>query len=447
MGIHADRLIALAQLRSAQRDDPELDLDALRLLAADERLQEQRAVIPALDQRAREVGIDSVKSREDLVPLLFAHSNYKSYPESFIAKGQWKRLSMWLNTVAAADVMAVDTGGVRDIDEWADRLADTGIYLWASSGTSGKASFIPVSSRDMELNRRMSASIAGQWPGPMPVSVLAPAQASMKFAYSFKATAEAIGAPGQISYLSSKRMRLADSMRSAAMRNAMANGTATPADIAAYQADTARAAAERDAEVRAMAMRVFSLRDRPQLLYGFWAPAWRILEIGREQGIADGSFHPDTVVSLSGGLKGLDLPEDYAAQVSRFFGSTRPVSGYGMTELAFAFRMCHAGRYHPSPAITLLMLDETGERLLEPGADGKVRGRVGIYDVGHDGHWGGIVTGDQAVADFSATCDCGRPGPALEDSIVRYSELSAGGDDKLTCGGTINEYIRGALGG
>jgi hypothetical protein len=447
MGTYADRLIALSQQRSTERDDPELDLDALRTRAADERLQEQRAVIPVLDQRAREVGIDSVKSRDDLVPLLFAHSNYKSYPDSFIAKGQWNRLSMWLNTVAAADVMAVDMDGVRDIDEWADRLAEAGIYLWASSGTTGKASFIPVNEHDMELNRSLSASLTRQWPGPMPVSVLAPAQAPMKFAHAFKATAEAIALPGQISYLSANRMRLADSMRSAAMRNAMANGTATPADIAAYRAETARAAAERDAEVRAMATRIFSLRDRPQLLYGFWAPAWRILEIGREQGIADGSFHPDTVVSLSGGLKGLDLPDDYAEQVSRFFGSTRAVSGYGMTELAFAFRMCRAGRYHPAPALTLLMLDETGEHLLEPGEDGKVSGRVGIYDVGHEGHWGGIVTGDHAVADFSATCPCGSPGPVLENSIVRYTELSAGGDDKLTCGGTINEYIRGALGG
>jgi hypothetical protein len=445
MGIHADRLIALAQQRSAVRaDDP--DLDGLRLRAANERLQEQRAAIPALDQRARETGIDSIKGREDLVPLLFAHSTYKSYPEGFLAKGQWSRLSMWLNTVAAADVMAVDTSGVRDVDEWIDRLAGAGIYLWASSGTTGKASFIPVNDHDLELNRVMSASLAELWPGPMPVSVLAPAQAPMKFAHAFKATAEAIGLPGQVSYLSDKRMRLGDSMRSAAMRSAMASGTATPGDIAAYQAETARAAAERDTEVHALAERIFSLRDQPQLLYGFWGPAWRILEIGREQGIPDGSFHPDTVVSLSGGLKGLDLPADYAEQVSRFFGTGRSAVGYGMTELAFAFGICRAGRYHPSAGLILLMLDESGEHLLEPGQDGTVRGRVGIYDVGHQGHWGGIVTGDQAVADFSATCDCGRPGPTLEDSIVRYSELSVGGDDKLTCGGTVNEYIRGAIG-
>jgi len=33
----------------------------------------------------------------------------------------------------------------------------------------------------------------------------------------------------------------------------------------------------------------------------------------------------------------------------------------------------------------------------------------------------------------------------VEDSVVRYSELSAGGDDKLTCSGMIEAYIRGAV--
>jgi acyl-CoA synthetase (AMP-forming)/AMP-acid ligase II len=198
--------------------------------------------------------------------------------------------------------------------------------------------------------------------------------------------------------------------------------------------------------VTALADRIFSLRDRPQVIYGFWTAAWRILEIGRERGIPDGSFHPDTIVQLNGGLKGLDLPEDYLEQVTAFFGTPRLVSGYGMTELAFGLGRCAAGKYHAGPAHILMILDETGEHLRQPGADGRVTGRVAFHDVGHEGHWGGIVTGDRATADFSPTCSCGRIGPTLDSDIVRYSEINGGGDDKLTCGGTIDAYIRGAVG-
>jgi len=446
LGLEADRVIALA-MGEAVLDDIH-ELDARRLAAANERLAEQRLTIPALDQRAREVGIDAINTRDDLVPLLFSHANYKSYPESFIAKGQWDRLSFWLDTVAASDVRAVDVAGVEDIDGWIERLNSAGIYLWASSGTSGKCSFIPVNDHDMELNRRISARQAKAWGDqPMPVSVLAPATASMKFAYAFRSTAEAIAAPGQISYLTQNTLRIQDSMRSAAIRKAMIDGTATPRDVEELERNTVNGAAARDDEVRAIAERIFSLRDQPQVIYGFWAPLWRILEIGKELGIEDGTFHPGTIVAPQGGLKGLDLPDDYSDQLARFFGSVRLVSGYGMTELCFGFRMCSDGYFHASPAHTLLILDESGEQLLEPRADGKVRGRIGIYDAGHEGHWGGIVTGDQGNANFSPLCSCGRPGPTLEDNIVRYSELSEGGDDKLTCGGTINSYIRGAIGG
>jgi hypothetical protein len=30
------------------------------------------------------------------VPLLFAHTVYKSYPPSFVEKGRWDRLLQWL---------------------------------------------------------------------------------------------------------------------------------------------------------------------------------------------------------------------------------------------------------------------------------------------------------------------------------------------------------------
>ena len=59
------------------------------------------------------------------------------------------------------------------------------------------------------------------------------------------------------------------------------------------------------------------------------------------------------------------------------------------------------------------------------------------------GHSGVIVTGDRVVMDFSPSPQ-GRAGPSVLE-ISRYSELE-GGDDKLTCAGTIDAFVRGAIG-
>ncbi|MFA5496448.1 MAG: hypothetical protein WC247_16905, partial [Porticoccaceae bacterium] len=57
--------------------------------------------------------------------------------------------------------------------------------------------------------------------------------------------------------------------------------------------------------------------------------------------------------------------------------------------------------------------------------------------------WGGLITGDKVTADFSPTCGCGRPGPVILDTIARY--VQPGEDDKISCAGTIDAYIRGRV--
>ena len=37
------------------------------------------------------------------MPLLFPHSVYKSYPESFLIEERWDRLGKWLGAVALSD--------------------------------------------------------------------------------------------------------------------------------------------------------------------------------------------------------------------------------------------------------------------------------------------------------------------------------------------------------
>jgi hypothetical protein len=225
----------------------------------------------------------------------------------------------------------------------------------------------------------------------------------------------------------------------------MTDKTALPSEVAAFQAEVAEKAARREKEVVALIDRVLKFRDEPQLVIGGWAMFWQMMERAREEGIVETAFHPNTAVVIGGGLKGFSAPADYEEQMRRFLGPIRRPRAYGMSELSGRARACEVGVYHWPQWMVLLMVDETGEKLLHPAPDGKLRGRLAAFDLGWEGLWGGVASGDQVTADFKQ-CPCGRPGPTIQADIVRYSELSAAGDDKLTCGGTVEAYIRGMVG-
>ena len=59
-----------------------------------------------------------------------------------------------------------------------------------------------------------------------------------------------------------------------------------------------------------------------------------------------------------------------------------------------------------------------------------------------DGHWGGVISGDKVTVEFGSGLD-GLKTPIVR-SIARYQDL-AEGEDKLTCAGSIDSYVRGAV--
>jgi len=316
-----------------------------------------------------------------------------------------------------------------------------------SSGTSGKNSFLVMDDEDLAFNRIVSAASFG-WPhrvpqlNDRPVILMAPGNVRMRYAIALRVYGAAFGRPGAVHSLTDEPVRVADTLRQATMRRAMADGTASPSDIAAYETEMRERGEKMSESIAKLADTVLGYRDEPQAIVGPWAMAWRIMEAAHARGIPDGGFHPESVVSIAGGLKGLTLPDDYQDQMNRFLGPVHRPRLYSMTELTVISPMCEAGVYHFPKALMLFILDESGEHLMPLDESGRVTGRLGAYDPLWHARWGGIVTGDQVTANFRR-CQCGRPGPFIEDSVVRYSELSAGGDDKLTCGGTIEEYIRG----
>ncbi len=78
------------------------------------------------------------------------------------------------------------------------------------------------------------------------------------------------------------------------------------------------------------------------------------------------------------------------------------------------------------------------------GSAGIVEGRFGFLDLMYEGRWGGLITGDKVQIDFSSRCECGRHGPTILDTIVRYTQVT-GQDDHIGCAGTIDALRRDAM--
>jgi hypothetical protein len=278
-------------------DDGRGDLEDLRIAAANERFMEQRPQVRALDLRASDLGIDHIKSGDDLVPLLFAHSVYKSYPESFVSQGKWKQMSVWLNTVSTGQITDVDVSNCVDVDDWLDRLNAAGFRIVVSSGTSGKNSFLVMDDADLAYNAKVSVDLYG-YPYRVPklhdrpITLLAPATVRMRYAFALKAYSEAFARPGATHSLTDEPVLVADTLKMAAMRRAMTDGTASPSDIAAFEAEMAERAKTMSANIAALADLVLSYRHEPQLLLGPWAMAWRIMEAAHAAGIPAERFIP-----------------------------------------------------------------------------------------------------------------------------------------------------------
>jgi hypothetical protein len=223
----------------------------------------------------------------------------------------------------------------------------------------------------------------------------------------------------------------------------MNQGTATPEDVAELQRSRAQQAEVRD-DMAALVGKIIDGRREPAIYWGTPAQWWDVTQMARERGVADGEFHPDSVVMIGGGLKGVQLPPDFEEQILGFLGldATRVHRGYGMAELATPmFTACIESRYHLPPWIVPMILDREGVNLLD--ADGKeISGRLALFDVCVEARWGGLITGDHVTADFSP-CPCGRAGFTVRN-ISRYSDLSEG-EDKITCSATVDTYVKGMV--
>lgn len=424
------------------------ELKAVQLQAINERFQSRRDNIKLLGHRAAQAGISEVSSFDQVVPLLFPHTVYKSYPESFLIEEKWDRLSRWLDTVATYRVPTPDPAVLGDIDDWVETLQQSDHYVSCSSGTTGKSAMLVASGQDMAWCRKEAVAAYSWGSGVQPAQdrrifglgavAYVPRNLATADAY-----AEAYQDPNFEYFRSSiPPITVGSLTQMVVLRKRIADGTAKPGELQAFEALSAERQAAITRAVAETAEAIVAARHDKLHVTGLWSNLYNLAKAVRDMGYSAKDFNPENSIYVGGGLKRAALPADYREFVYETFNIApeRNYLNYSMQELHSGMPRCRAGgRYHVPPWVVPLILDKSGDQLL-PIIDDEYEGRAAFFDLSIDGRWGGVISGDKVSIDFRP-CACGAKSPSIRDNIARYSDLE--GDDKIGCAGTVDAYVRG----
>lgn len=424
------------------------ELRETQVAAFDERFQERKDRIKLLGHRAREAGITAIRSREDMVPLLFPHTAYKSYPERFLREQKWDRLGKWLGTISPYPITPIETSDIADIDDWIARYEENGHYISCSSGTTGKNAMLIASGKDMAWSRADTVGVFSWGSGVQPerdrrMFGVAPIATVPKNLNIADAQAEAFGDPRFERFrLPIPPITIGQLTKMVVLRTAIADGTARPEELASFEATSKEREATLEKAYVIAAEALIEARADKLMVSGLWNALYHVAKLVREMGYSAADFHLDNCIYVGGGLKRAQLPPDYQQFVHETFNipADRTFQNYSMQELNSGMPRCQkGGRYHVPPWVVPFVLDKDGDAML-PHTHGEIEGRAAFFDLALDGRWNGVITGDKISLDLDP-CACGNAGPSIPDNIVRYADLE--GDDKIGCAGTVDAYVRG----
>lgn len=414
--------------------------------AINERFQDRVQKIRLLQNRAETAGVTEVRAMADVVPLLFAHTAYKSYPESWLLEQKWDRLCRWLDTVSTERVGKMDTGSIAGLDDWLAKLEEQEHYVSCSSGTTGKCAMMNATKADIEFCGESLLHVI-RWCGLAPnhdrrMINLGQVARTPRNTATGKPMREAFSMPGIDPFVPDvPPITIGGITDMVIMRKKIADGTARPDEIARYEAIAAEREQAIQSAVEQAATALIESRHLPLHIMGLYGPLYQVADLVRSRGFSGKDFRENTAF-ISGGLKRAQVPENYQEFIFETFNLApeRMCHAYGMQELNTTAPRCSAGRYHMAPWVMLLLLDESGENLIEPPASGEAEGRAAFFDLSLEGRWGGVISGDKVRATWEP-CACGNASPSIDPDIQRYADMANG--DKIACSGTIDAYVRG----
>jgi hypothetical protein len=424
------------------------DVCEVQAAALASRFEALRPQLEALDKLAGQQGVDSVRNVDDVLPVLFDHRVYKSYPLSLIEKRQFPRLTAWLDRLTTHDLKKVPLDGVNSVDDWLSRLDEHGMIMGHSTGTTGKLSFIPRSRTEFRAwcNDHFASLLLASGLD-MRAEKIHNFAAGYRYGHQMMAKqgmifgAETAGGENHRHMLydyriSSDLLSLAGRMHAAEQRGELDQLDIDPR-LLEERKQLIEAASHREEDLQRWFEKLaVEFRGQRVLVGGTSADMVRLAMKGQQEGLKV-EFAPGSVIAVGGGFKGFtDAPANWKELLREFFGITRMASFYGMSEIIAAAPICDAGFYHIAPYTIPILLDENAERLP---ATGTQTGRMAFYDLLAETYWGGFISGDRVTITFDGECGCGLKSPRIHQDITRFADL-AGGDDKITCAGTAKAY-------
>jgi hypothetical protein len=416
-----------------------LQLDAVRM-----RFAEQRERIATLTTMADELGVQQIDAIDDVVPLLFQHSVYKSYPQALLEKSRFGHLTRWLDRLTPCDLSQVDADACDTIDAWLDVLdANTPIRVAHTSGTAGTMSFLPRSLDDWEHMFEAMRCGLFQFSDPLGerdhtgeyFNLIWPIYRHGRSALTRMpdlAMKQLFGSEQNLHVaregsMSADAVYLAARIKAATARGELDRLTINPA-LLARRAEFEREQKElMEGMPRFLGATIMKLKGQRIWLSGTWNVLYMMAKAALDKGL-EGVFSPDSLVTTGGGAKGQVVPDDWQDTVRRFAGVPRLQHVYAMSETTGMHKMCEHEHYHIEPWVVAFVLDpETGAPLPREGVQ---TGRMACFDVLPTSYWGGFITGDEVTMHWDP-CPCGRTTAHIERRIERYSDKH--GDDKITC--------------
>ena len=438
---------SLTQMHSIPRDE----LEELQRQAMAIRFDQHRQSIEMVRKLADRLRISELNDFNDVVPLLFSHTAFKSCPAVLIDNKRFDLMTAWLDKLTSHDLSAVDTDGCDGIDEWIDRLdAQTPLEVITSSGTTGTLSIIPKDKHGSREGMVLWKICLFQTFGKEPtddelnpaVDVIWPNYASGKLGHLRIANMIKRGFTGgderkfhalYPDAIDTDLMFLASKMRAAASRGELDRLVIDPALAARKDEFIAMQARQPEDLDRFFTTITDNLRGKRVFMIGAYNIMYDVASAGLQRGVKN-VFAKDSAILTGGGLKGVALPDDYMDVIHEFLGVDRIQEGYGFSEQSAFHWGCSEGRYHVQPWVIPFVLDpETSEPLAR---SGRQTGRAAVYDVLLKAHWGGVISGDEVTVDWDLQCPCGQTSVAFERDIIRYSEKQGVEDDRITCAAT-----------
>ncbi|WP_425230015.1 hypothetical protein [Sphingomonas sp.] len=431
---------------------PQADRESMQLAGLKIRFGQLRDGVGYLQKLADRQGIDEINSVNAVIPLLFEHTVYKSYPSSLLEKSRFSMINGWLGKLTTVSLKNVDVSHCDSIDSWIETMdRETDLCIHHSSGTSGTVSLFPKSKQELSAFGKLYPLRFQRFRDPRPADpqpkahVVSPSFRSGSSAH-FRINEQYFQriAHGDETFMhtafpgamSADILYLAGRLRAAKARGDLDRLEIAPnllARLHEFETDQASRAADMQTFLDHITSSLAGQR-----VFMACAPTylWPLAQKGLAEG-RSGVFAPTSVVSTGGGAKGMVLPDDWKVKVMEFAGVDHLPMNYAMTEMNANNLLCENNKYHVAPWIIPFVLDpDTSEPLPRTGT---ATGRFAFYDLLPDTHWGGFISGDEVTISWDRECGCGRSGPYLNGTIGRFSD-SRGGDDKISCAASAEAH-------